>query len=117
MRCTYFNIIGKTTSNPQPFIGKANALEMAVKGEAASKRPGNHAAVLRIEEVPDGPLLRFTILDLMGSNFNIHLVQHSLEFFQQRRNSESGVTFVLFHAISACRLAESVSGEKRGQST
>ena len=49
---------------------------MAVKGEA-----GNHAAVLRIEEVPDGPLLRFTILDLMGSNFNIHLVQHSLEFF------------------------------------
>ena len=50
----------------------------------------------------------------MGSNFNIHLVQHSLKFFQQRRNSKSGVAFVLLHAISACRLAESVSGGETG---
>ena len=110
----YFNIIGKTTSNSQPFIGKANALEMAVKGEAC-RRPGNHAAVLRIEEVPDCPPSLCTILDLMGSNFNIHLVQHSLKFFTNDA-TQSDATFVLLHAISACRLAESVSGEKRGQS-
>ena len=54
----------------------------------------------------------------MGSNFNIHLVQHSLKFFTNDA-TQSDATFVLFliHAISACRLAESVSGEKPGQST
>ena len=46
----------------------------------------------------------------MGSNFNIHLVQHSLKFF----TNDATQSDATLHAISACRLAESVSGGETG---